>query len=66
MPRNEFEFQKAADVSWLKWVIAAEANLAKCRFFVRAQWCEHTPHWCPSFAALQLLQARPAVHTAQR
>jgi hypothetical protein len=66
IPRNEFEMQKAADVRWLKWVIAAEANLAKCRFFVGGQWCEHTPHWCPPFAALQPLQARPAVHTGQR
>jgi hypothetical protein len=25
-------------------VALIEANLAKCRFFARAQWCEHAPH----------------------
>jgi hypothetical protein len=41
-------------VPWLKWVIAAEANLAKRGFFVRAERCEYTSRWCALLLALQI------------
>ena len=43
-PFEEIKLQQTANMCRFERIGAAEANFAKRRFFVRAEWCEHAPH----------------------
>jgi hypothetical protein len=43
-PFDQIELQQTANMCRFERFGAAESNLAKRRFFVRAERCEHTPH----------------------